>query len=73
VHPKCKAGSFKAKFGKLCKRFQSYAEAQRTLNGWRFKTDEMTFDARDYQRDNPLGFSNMSAKWLLYHSTEVRP
>ncbi|KFO67884.1 hypothetical protein ER57_08175 [Smithella sp. SCADC] len=72
-HPKIRAASFRVKFGKLQKRFRSYQDAQRTLTGWRFKTDELTFDERDYQPDNPLGFSNMSNKWLSYHSGKVKP
>jgi integrase len=43
------------------------------LNGIRFKTDESTFDERDYRKNNPFGFKNMSNKWLSYHSEEVRP
>ena len=38
----------------------------------RFKTDEHTFDQRDYKKDNPLGFGNMSSKWLEYKRDEVR-
>ncbi len=73
VHPKMRASHFKAKFGRLYKRFSDYSAAQRFLTGVRFKTDEHTFDARDYQRDNPLGFTNMSEKWMGYHLEEVRP
>jgi hypothetical protein len=73
AHPKIRAGSFRAKFGKLCKRFRSYDAAYRALTGWRFKTDEDTFDERDYLADNPLGFTAMSDKWLRYHSDKVRP
>ena len=72
-HPKCKADSLRVKFGNLYKRFKGYEQANRFLTGVRFKTDELTFDERDYKRDNPLGFSNMADKWLSYHSGEVRP
>lgn len=72
-HPKCRATSFKVKFGELTKRFRSYEDANRFLNGVRFKTDEATFDPRDYKRDNPLSFLNLSTKWMEYKETEVRP
>lgn len=72
-HPKCRATRFKVIFGKITKRFQSYDEAFRFLTGLRFKTDEATFDERDYRKDNPLGFSNISEKWLGYKKDEVRP
>jgi integrase len=72
-HPKCKANSFKIIFGSITRRFKSYQEAFRFLTGLRFKTDENTFDERDYRRDNPLGFTNISRKWVDYHRAEVRP
>ena len=72
-HKECRATRHKVIFGTITKRFKSYNDADRFLNGVRFKTDENTFDERDYRKDNPLGFSNMSEKWLLYHGKEVRP
>jgi integrase len=72
THPGCRAGSFKVKFLGLTKRFRSYDAANRFLTGVRFKTDEDTYDARDYRQGNPLGFSNMADKWLSYHSERVR-
>jgi integrase len=72
THPRCRAGSHKVKFGALTKRFRSYDTAARCLIGFRFKTDENTFDERDYKRDNPLGFSSMADKWLRIHSEKVR-
>lgn len=38
---------------------QSYIEARRFLDGIRFKTQEGSFDHRDYKADNPLGFTNL--------------
>jgi len=73
IHPKVRATTFRVKFGSLYKRFKSYDDATRFLTGVRFKTDEETYDVRDYQRDNPLGFTNMAEKWLSYHLSEVRP
>jgi hypothetical protein len=43
---------------------QSYIEAGRFLDGVRFKTQEGTFDHRDYRADNPLGFANLVQQWL---------
>jgi hypothetical protein len=57
VHKQCRASRFRVKFGTLNKRFKSYEEAQRFLTGVRFKTDENTFDMRDYMKDNPLSFT----------------
>ncbi len=71
-HPKCRASRLFVKFNKVLRRFRSYNDAFRFLTGLRFKTDEHTFDERDYKRDNPLGFSNMSSKWLSYKRDEVR-
>jgi integrase len=72
-HSDCRASRFKVIFGSVTKRFKSYQDASRFLTGLRFKTDESTFDARDYRKANPLGFSNMAEKWLSYHLPEVRP
>ena len=72
VHPKFKATQYRVIFGATTKRFKSYEDADRFLTGIRFKTDEQTFDPRDYQKGNPLSFSNMVDKWLTYHSGEVR-
>ena len=68
-HKNIRASRLFVKFGCILKRFRSYKIAQRFLNGLRFKTDELTFDERDYKRNNPLGFTNMSAKFL----TSVKP
>ena len=42
------------------------------MNGIRFKTDEGTFDMRDYKKDNPLGFENLSQKWLEIKASSGR-
>lgn len=72
-HKQCRASRFRVKFGNLNKRFKSYIEAHRFLTGVRFKTDEHTFDKRDYMRDNPLSFTNMSRKWLEFKKGDVKP
>ncbi len=54
------------RFKNIFKRFDSLQEAERFLNGLRFKYDEGTFDPRDYRKDNPLGFENQVKKYLEY-------
>jgi hypothetical protein len=72
-HTQCGATSFYVKFGRdIYRRFQSYEAAARFLNGIRFKTDEGTFDIRDYKKDNPLGFENLSQKWLEIKAASVK-
>lgn len=61
--PEIETTALKVKFGDLCHRTDSYLEASRVLTGWRFKTDEGTFDKRDYKKNNPLGFSNLMEKY----------
>ena len=73
AHTKCKASNLKVIFGSITKRFKSYKDASRFLTGLRFKTDENTFDERDYRKENPLGFVNMSKKWLQFRHDEVKP
>lgn len=63
-HKNIRATRLFVKFGTILKRFKSYEQAQRFLTGLRFKTDENTLDERDYKRNNPLGFINMSSKFL---------
>jgi integrase len=72
LHPKCRATRFVVRFSGITKRFKSYESAFRFLTGLRFKTDEETFDERDYRRDNPMSFKNMSDKWRAYKRDEVK-
>lgn len=65
-HKQIKSIKLFVRFDNVFKRFKAYDKAARFLNGLRFKTDESTFDERDYRRDNPLGFTNMSEKFLEY-------
>jgi integrase len=69
-HPQYGATRFYVKFGRdIYRRFQSYEAAARFLNGIRFKTDEGTFDIRDYRKNNPLGFENLCERWLEIKAT----
>ncbi len=75
-HPKQFASKFIVKFDSVFKNFSSYTEAQRFLTGLRFKTDEGSYDSRDYKHDIPLGFKNLAEKWLEYKldgSNAVKP
>jgi integrase len=60
------------RFGKISKRFNNTKDAERFLTGLRFKADEHTFDERDYRKDNPLSFTNISEKWREGKKSEVR-
>jgi hypothetical protein len=57
-HPKQRPTRYRVRYwlpkGSVQKRFASYEEADRFLNEIRFKSDEGTFDSRDYQKGNPL-------------------
>ena len=67
-------GGWQVRFGrKLTKSFKDLGEAERFLNGLRFKTDEGTFDIRDYQSSHPLGFATLVQKWLAVKRNQVRP
>jgi integrase len=52
------------KTGEIHRRFRSYEEATRFLTGIRYEHDRGTFDARDYQSDNPNGFRTLAFQWL---------
>jgi len=71
-HPRQAASRFRVKFLGLCKRFSSYDEAQRFLVGVRFQFDTGTFDPRDWQRDQPLGFSSLAEQWLERKKNKVK-
>lgn len=71
-HPKQRASTMFVRFTRQIKRkFTNYEEASRFLNGLRFKVDENSYDARDYQRANPLGFRTLAEKWLDFKQEEV--
>jgi hypothetical protein len=55
----------RVRFGKSQLRFTTYREARQFLNGLRFKAVEGTYDERDYQKNNPLGFSNQVERYLV--------
>lgn len=71
-HPNQKASRFRVYFKGITKRFASYSEATRYLTGLRFKTDEGSFDKRDYKMSCPLGFENLVNQWLKIKEKEVK-
>ena len=65
---------YQVRFGrKLTKHFKTRKEAERFLTGIRFKVDEGSFDPRDYQKDNPLGFRVLAEKWLEFKKDRIKP
>lgn len=72
-HPEQKASKFVIYFRGIFRRFNNYEAAARFLNGLRFKTDEGSFDKRDYKKDNPLGFSTLADKYLEVKKQTVKP
>jgi hypothetical protein len=75
-HPRQRAASLKVKLvlnGKTVqRRFKEYDQARRFLTGLRFKVDEGTFDSRDYNRENPLGFANLAEQWLAFKKEQIK-
>lgn len=72
AHPDQQATSFRVYFRGITRRFRSYETAQRFLTGLRYKTDEETFDKRDYKEGNPLGFAKLAEQWLEFKRATLR-
>jgi hypothetical protein len=67
------SGQYIVKFGReVNKRFPTYAAALQFLYGLRYKTVEHTFDARDYKKDQPLGFETQARRWLEIKKEQVK-
>lgn len=58
------------RFKGLFKRFNDYEDAENFLITLNYKEMEGTFDPRDYHKGRPLGFQNLSKKWLEYKEAE---
>jgi hypothetical protein len=64
------------KFGRdVSRRFTNYCYNQAVdfLTSLRIKTNEGTYDPRDYKRDNPLGFETQALKWLSIKKKATKP
>ena len=48
----------------IFRNFKLYHKAEKFLTGLRYKTDEGSFDARDYRASKPMGFANLAEKYL---------
>ena len=74
-HPDQQATSrFRVRFGReIHKRFKTVQEAERFLTGVRYEVDKGTFDARDYKKDQPLGFTTLADSWLTFKKQDVKP
>ncbi len=74
-HPAQEATTrFRVRFGrKTARRFESYREAERFLDGLRYEVDKGVYDPRDYQQGNPLGFAVLADKWLAVKEKELKP
>lgn len=69
-HPEIRASRFIVKFKKTYLNFREFKEAERYITGLRFKADEGSYDPRDYQKDNPLGFSTLMDQWYADKTVE---
>lgn len=72
-HPDQVATNMRVHFGKVKRRFKSYEEAYRFLTGLRYKTDENSFDERDYSKEMPLAFMTLASKYLDVKIETVKP
>ena len=72
AHHEQRATKFRVYFKSISKRFRTYDEAYRFLNGLRFKQDEGSFKKRDYRGDLPLSFQNLAFQWLKIKEYEVK-
>lgn len=72
VHPNQKATSFVIYFQGVYRRFKDYDDAHQVLEGLRFKYREGTFDKRDYKKENPLSFANLTEQWLNLKKKNVK-
>lgn len=52
------------RFKGITRRGNDLEKLERMLTGMRYELDQGKFDARDYQREQPLGFETLSEKWL---------
>jgi integrase len=65
-------GKFIVRYRGVYRNCSSRKEAEEILTGLRFKDYEGTFDVRDYRKDQPLGFANLTRKYLEYRKGEIK-
>ncbi len=65
-------GGFLVYFGDVKIWTKTRERAERILTGLRYKTDEGTFDARDYMASKPLSFRNLAEQWVGQKQKEVK-
>jgi len=58
-HPNVKASRLFVKFKKTFLNFTNFEAAEQCLNGLRWNVYRRVYDPRDYQKNNPLGFTNL--------------
>ncbi|HDS05781.1 MAG TPA: hypothetical protein ENN95_01945 [Deltaproteobacteria bacterium] len=68
-HPTARATRFIVKFKKTFLNFKEYSEAERFLTGLRWSSDQKVYDRRDYQKSNPLGFTNLYNQYFQDKTT----
>ena len=71
-HAQIRAQRLRIKFGRVRLRFKSYETASRCLTGFRYKTDEKSFDENDYKKANIFGFTNLFEQWWDEKITEIK-
>ena len=60
-----KGSRYILRFKSITRRSDNLQDLERMLTGMQYEIDRGKFDPRDYRKDQPLGFTNISEKWLL--------
>lgn len=71
-HPGERATQFIVRFKEVLRRFGDYDAADQFLSGLRHQVTSGTYDPRDWQKDQPLGFSNLVDQWLKHREGKIR-
>ena len=71
-HPEFKVDKMRVHFKGVKRRFENYSDAYGFLITLRGKDKEGEFDKRDYSAEKPLGFENLSLKYIEIKQNEVR-
>ncbi|MBC8461131.1 MAG: hypothetical protein H8D67_24360 [Deltaproteobacteria bacterium] len=71
-HPEIHPTKYRVTFRGIYRRFNNYTEALRFLTGLRYKVDEGSFDRRDYEEKQPLGFKNLTQQYLEIKRYQVK-